>query len=133
MIKAKGATDAKAKENLESFEFELDEEWVGDSVRLVLRHNMRPSLRSMYSVSVEARLPQDTVIDLDLDTSNGGIDLAEIAGGVIEVRTSNGGVDFYDVTAESINAYTSNGRVDGSLEAHEVHITTSNAGIVIDN
>ena len=131
-IKAKGSTDAEAKEYLDKFEFDLDEKLVGGKVWLVLRHNIQPSLRSRYSVIVEARLPEDSRVDLDLDTSNGGIGITEIAGGVIDVRTSNGGIDFDEVTAGSVNAITSNGRVDGSLEARDVQIATSNAHIGLD-
>ena len=132
LIKAKGGTDAEAEEYLEMFEFDLDEELVGGKVWLVLRHNIRPSQRFRYSVMIEAILPEDATVDLDLDSSNGGIDLAEITGGVIDVRTSNGGIDFDDVTAGSINAYTSNGHVGGNLEAPDVHIVTSNAHIGLD-
>jgi hypothetical protein len=132
LIKAKGGTDAEAEEYLDMFEFDLDEGLVGGKVWLVLRHNIQPSLRSRYSVMVEAYLPEDATVDLDLDSSNGGIDLVEIAGGVIDIRTSNGDIDFDDVTAGSVNAYTSNGRVDGSLEAPDVQIVTSNAHIGLD-
>jgi hypothetical protein len=132
LIKAKGTTDAEAEENLERFEFDLDESMILGKKRLVMRHNVASTMKSRYSVQIEAWLPVDATVDLDLDSSNGGIDLAEITGGVIDIRTSNGGIDFDDVTAGSVNAYTSNGRVDGSLEAPDVHIVTSNAHIGLD-
>jgi DUF4097 and DUF4098 domain-containing protein YvlB len=132
LIKAKGTTDAEAEENLERFEFDLDESMILGKKRLVLRHNVAGTMTSRYSVQIEVWLPADATVDLDLDSSNGGIDLAKIAGGVIDIRTSNGGIDFDDVTAGSVNAYTGNGRVDGSLEAPDVHIVTSNAHIGLD-
>lgn len=132
LIKAKGTTDTEAEENLERFEFDLDESVILGKKRLVLRHNVAGTMTSRYSVQIDVWLPADATVDLDLDSSNGGIDLAEIAGGVIDIRTSNGGIDFDNVTAGSVNAYTSNGRVDGSLEAPDVRIVTSNAHIGLD-
>ncbi len=132
LIKAKGTTDAEAEEHLDRFEFDLDESSILGKKRLVLRHNVAGTMTSRYSVQIEVWLPADATIDLDLDSSNGGIDLAEIAGGVIDIRTSNGGIDFDDVAAGSVNAYTSNGRVNGSLEAPDVYIVTSNAHIGLD-
>jgi DUF4097 and DUF4098 domain-containing protein YvlB len=132
LIKAKGTTDAEAAENLDRFELDLDESVILGKKKLALRHNVAGTMTSRYSVQIEVWLPADATIDLSLDSSNGGIDLTEIAGGVIDIRTSNGGINFDDVTAGSVNAYTSNGRVDGSLEAPDVHIVTSNAHIGLD-
>jgi len=129
LIKAKGNTDAEAEENLEKFEFDLDESLVGGKVRLVLRHNIVGTLMSRYSVQIEAHLPIDTTIDLDLDSSNGGIYLNDITGGVIKLDTSNGGLVFDSVEASRIDASTSNGPVSGRLDASDADISTSNGEV----
>jgi hypothetical protein len=129
LIRAKGITDAEAEENLDDFEFDLDETLVLGRRKLVLRHNVVQTRTSLYSVSLEVKLPADTVIDLDLRASNGGISLAEIEGGVFDLGTSNGRMTFDDVTASRIDAGTSNGGIYGILEAPDTSISTSNGKI----
>lgn len=129
LIRAKGNTVTEAEENLERFGLDLDESVVGGKVKLVLRHNVASTLTSRYSVQVEAHLPARATVDLDLDSSNGGIHLADVAGGTINLRTSNGMLEFDDLTASKIDAVTSNGRVEGELEAPDASVSTSNGGI----
>jgi hypothetical protein len=129
LIKAKGTTDGDAEDNLDDIKFDLTETVVGGVMRLVLRHNVPITKTSIYTVIVEVKLPVDTEVSMDLDSSNGGITLTDIAGGDIDLSTSNGALDFEDVTADEINAETSNGGVRGTLEAPVAYIGTSNGGI----
>jgi hypothetical protein len=129
LIKAKGTTDGDAEDNLDNIEFDLTETVVGGVQRLVLRHNVPQTKMSLYTVSVEAKIPADIKANLNLDSSNGGITLTDITGGEIYLRTSNGALIFDDVTADEINADTSNGGVRGTLEAPVTYIDTSNGGI----
>ncbi len=129
LIRAKGTTDAEAEENLDDFEFDLDETLVQGRRKLVLRHNVVGTRTSLYSVSLEVKLPADTVIDLDLRSSNGGISLAEFEGGDLDLRTSNGAITFDDVSASRIDVITSNGGIYGTLEAPDTSISTSNGKI----
>jgi hypothetical protein len=131
LIKAKGTTDAEAEENLERFEFDLDEGMILGKKRLVLRHNVAGTMKSRYSVQVEVWLPADATIDLDLDSSNGGMYLSDIDGGEINLDTSNGGMRFDDVEARNVDASTSNGPVTGSLDASDADIGTSNGAITL--
>jgi hypothetical protein len=129
LIRAKGTSDSEAEERLEDIEFELTDTVVGGVRRLVLRHNVVYPKTSFYAVSVEAKLPADAEVSLSLDSSNGGMTLTDIEGGVIYLDTSNGGIDFEGVTADEINVDTSNGGVRGTLEAPVTYIGTSNGGI----
>jgi DUF4097 and DUF4098 domain-containing protein YvlB len=129
LIKAKGTTDGDAEENLDDIEFDLTETVVGGVKSLVLRHNVPNTKTSLYTVIVEVKLPADSVVSMDLDSSNGWITLSDITGGDIDLSTSNGALDFEDVTADEIYAETSNGGVRGTLEAPVTYIGTSNGGI----
>jgi hypothetical protein len=130
LIKAKGATDAEAEENLERFEFDLDESMILGKKRLVLRHNAAGTM-NRYSVQIEVWLPADATIDLDLDSSNGGMYLSDIDGGEIKLDTSNGGFRFDNVEATNVDASTSNGPVTGMLDAWNTDIGTSNGAITL--
>jgi len=132
LVKAKGSTVAEAERNLDRFEPDLDESVLGGRFRLVFRHNVAPTRTSLYSVQVEAILPENAVIDLHLDSSNGGIHLGDIEGGTLELDTSNGGIVFDDVRARVIEASTSNGAVAGRVEAPDTTIRTSNGAINLD-
>jgi hypothetical protein len=130
LVKAKGTTDAEAEENLERFEFDLDESMILGKKRLVLRHNVAGTM-NRYSVQIEVWLPADATIDLDLDSSNGGIYLSDIEGGEINLDTSNGGFEFDNVEATNVDASTSNGPVTGRLDAWTADIGTSNGAITL--
>jgi len=131
-VRAKGFSDAEARAHLDDLEFDLDESVLAGKKRLVLRHNVPSTKMNLYSICVEAKLPGDATVDLDLDSSNGGITLEDVNGGTIDLGTSNGAVTFDEVTADSIDVDTSNGCVRGSLEASDVHISTSNGAINLD-
>ena len=131
LIKAKGTTDAEAEENLERFEFDLDESIIFGKKRLVLRHNVAGTMTSRYSVQIEVWLPADATIELALDSSNGGIYLSDIEGGEIKLDTSNGGFRFDNVEARNVDAKTSNGPVTGKLDAWNADISTSNGAITL--
>lgn len=137
LIKAKGTTDAEAEENLDRFEFDLDESVILGKKRLVLRHNVAGTLTSRYSVQIEVWLPADATIDLDLESSNGGIYLSDIEGGEINLDTSNGGFEFDNVEARNVDATTSNGPVQLEVSSstsvgYELDLSTSNGIVDID-
>ena len=131
LIKAKGTTDAEAEENLDRFKFDLDENVILGKKSLVLRHNVAGTMTSRYSVQIEVWLPADATIDLDLESSNGGIYLSDIEGGEIHLDTSNGGFEFDNVEARNVDATTSNGPVTGRLDAWNADIGTSNGAITL--
>ena len=128
-VRAKGTSDADAQRNLEELELDFSESTVMGRRTLVLRHNVAPAKTSLYSVSVEVRLPASAVVDLDLTSSNGGFHITEVDGCDLNLKTSNGGVTFQAVTADTVNVDTSNGGVQGSLDALDVRVDTSNGRI----
>jgi len=129
LIKAKGTTTSEAERNLEDFVVDFDESVVQGRGRLVLRYGIPDTAYNKYSVQVEAFLPADAVIDLELESSNGEMSLSDVAGGEIKLYTSNGAFSFDNVYAESIHAETSNGAISGDLEAPDAYISTSNGAI----
>lgn len=129
LIKAKGTTTSEAERNLEDFVVDFDESVVQGRGRLVLRYGIPDTAYNKYSVQVEAFLPADAVIDLELESSNGEMSLSDVTGGEIKLYTSNGAFSFDNVYAESIHAETSNGAISGDLEAPDAYISTSNGAI----
>jgi hypothetical protein len=129
LIKAKGTTTSQAEKNLEDFVIDFDESVVQGEGRLVLGYGIPATAYNKYSVQVEAFLPADAVIDLELESSNGAMSLKDIVGGEIRLDTSNGAFAFDNVYAESINAETSNGAISGDFEAPDAFISTSNGAI----
>jgi len=128
-IKAKGTTQKEAEKNLDEFKINFDERLVQGQMRLILNYDISPSARSKYSIEVEAILPVQAGIELDLDSSNGGIYLTDIEGDRLIMDTSNGELVFVNVFAEHITGETSNGQIRGDLEAPDTSLSTSNGKI----
>jgi len=128
-IRAKGTSRKNAEENLDKLKINFDESAVQGQKRLILGYDVPLTDRSKYSIEVEAFLPAQAEVDLDLQSSNGGIQLSDIDGGHLKMRTSNGELAFDDVFAEIIDGETSNGRVHGDLEAPDTSLSTSNGEI----
>jgi hypothetical protein len=150
LIKAKGTTTSEAERNLEDFVVDFDESVVQGQGRLVLGYGIPDNACNKYSVQVEAFLPADAVIDLELESSNGKISLSDVVGGEMQLYTSNGAISLSDVVggemqlytsngafsfdnvyAEFIHADTSNGKISGDLEAPDAYISTSNGEIYL--
>ncbi len=131
LIKAKGTTTSEAERNLEDFVVDFDESVVQGQGRLVLRYGIPETACNKYSVQVEAFLPADAVIDLELESSNGEISLSDVVGGEMQLHTSNGAFSFDNVYAEFIHADTSNGEISGDLKATDAYISTSNGEIYL--
>ncbi len=129
LIKAKGTTTSQAEKNLDDFVIDFDESVVQGQGRLVLGYGIPVTDYNKYSVQVEAFLPADAVIDMELESSNGAMSLTDVVGGEIQLDTSNGAFAFDNVYAESINAETSNGAISGDFEAPDTFISTSNGAI----
>jgi DUF4097 and DUF4098 domain-containing protein YvlB len=87
---------------------------------------------SRYSIGVEVFLPDDASINLNLESSNGGISIFDIEGESIDLRTSNGVLELNNVYSEEIYGETSNGAILGMFEAPETSLSTSNGAIDLD-
>jgi hypothetical protein len=92
----------------------------------------RSTERSYYHVSYEVTVPDG--LDLDLETVNGGIRLANIEAKV-DLRTQNGGVSIEGASGQ-VRGRTTNGgitaRLDGTTWAGEsLDLETTNGGITL--
>jgi len=128
-IKARGLTDVDAQSTIDGLDIDLVEERVQNSLRLVLDYNIPTETWRRLSIEVAADLPAGAKIDLDLQSSNGGIYLANIVSDTVKLQTSNGAFDLDRVYTKSISGTTSNGRIAGEIEAESTSLTSSNGEI----
>ncbi|MDH5441521.1 MAG: DUF4097 domain-containing protein [Candidatus Bathyarchaeota archaeon] len=128
-IRARGLTDIEAQGIIDGLDIDLAEERVQNRLRLVLEYNIPTETWRRLSIEVAANLPAEANIDLDLQSSNGGIYLSDVTGDTIKLQTSNGQLDLDRVYSKSISAITSNGRIDGEIEAESASLTSSNGEI----
>jgi len=147
LIKAWGYTEEEADKNLKALIVNFSETEVEDLKKMSLSFD-HPARRVSYSVCVDATLPRGVETALNLKTSNGSINLAEIEGSDLDLHTSNGKILMENVTAERVDGKTSNGavvldRVDapilkirtnngeigGELRSRDAYLKTSNGKI----
>jgi DUF4097 and DUF4098 domain-containing protein YvlB len=88
-------------------------------------------INGQEGVSLEAKIPQDKSYFLDLETSNGLIEVNQIKGSEFKARTSNGKLSLQNTEFNIIEAQTSNGMVSGEIRSDHVDISTSNGRIDI--
>ena len=128
-IKAKGSTDDEAERTIEDLDIDLVEQVSQGQLRLVLDSDIPSQVWRRLSIEVTVVLPANAEIDLDLESSNGGIYLSEILGDTVSIETSNGPFDLDGVYVESLTGSTSNGRIEGVIEAKDTSLSTSNGRI----
>ncbi len=130
-LRAKGATDAIARDNLNQLQVLFSDQEAADTLRLVLDFQAPSNDWSDYAVSIAAKVPESAGLDLNLDTSNGEIKLTGVTGGEITLHTNNGRLTLDNVRADTLMGATSNGRITGEVEAATVDLSTSNGSIEI--
>jgi hypothetical protein len=130
-LRAKGATDAQARDNLNQLQVLFSDQEAADTLRLTLGFQASNNDWSNYAVSIAAKVPKSTGLDLNLYTSNGEIKLTDITGGEITLHTSNGRLTLDKVRADTLTGTTSNGRIIGEVEATTTNLSTSNGSIDI--
>ena len=130
-IRAGGTSQAEADNRLASLNVTLNDTTSAGVENLILTYNVPSSEHSSYAIEVDALLPSNALLNLDLLSSNGGIYLADINGTTVNAETSNGPLTFDGVYVNNLTAHTSNGRVEGTLEAANTVITTSNGRITL--
>ena len=129
LIKAWGYTEEEADENLKALIVDFSETEVEGLKKLSLGFD-HPAHRVSYSVCVDATLPRGVETALNLKTSNGSINLAEIEGSNLDLQTSNGKILMENITAERLDGKTSNGAVVlDAVHAQVLNIRTSNGKI----
>lgn len=130
-IRAGGSSQANAESKLASLNVTLNDTTSAGVENLILTYNVPSSDHSSYAIEVDALLPSNAMLKLDLHSSNGGIYLTNINGTTVNAETSNGPLTFDGVHVNNLTAQTSNGRVDGTLEAANTVIRTSNGMIML--
>lgn len=77
----------------------------------------------------------DQLDHLEVDTSNGTIDLVGINAKQIDLKTSNGTVSISELNnVDILEIYTSNGRINlGNIDANKIDAKTSNGKIIANN
>jgi hypothetical protein len=128
-IKAQGNTEREAQSNLEKVDTTIEENLVQGRLELVLTISVPRLTWSRVSVNVAVTLPADATVDLDIQTTNGGIKMEDLTGSMLTLSTTNGDVAFDGVEADTISASTTNGRISGSVQAADMTADTTNGVI----
>ncbi|HUW49299.1 MAG TPA: DUF4097 family beta strand repeat-containing protein [Patescibacteria group bacterium] len=130
-IRAGGSSQVNADNKLAALNVTLNDTTSAGVENLILMYNVPSSDHSSYTIEVDALLPSNAILKLDLHSSNGGIYLTNINGTTVNAETTNGPLTFDGVHVNNLTAQTSNGRVDGTLEATNTVIRTSNGMIML--
>ncbi len=118
-------TMEEAEQFCKETQIETETDASGVTVQVVLPQNYRG--RANIAVSIEATVPKKS--NLDLDTSNGRIEVEGIDGNV-EMQTSNGRIVGQDIAGNAF-ADTSNGSVHLEDVSGSVQAGTSNGKVVV--
>jgi DUF4097 and DUF4098 domain-containing protein YvlB len=120
-------TDEEARQFCEETKIETEEKPSEATVTVVFPEDYYK--RASISVSIEAIVPKKC--NLDLDTSNGRIELREIEG-TVEAQTSNGSIEGEDIRGD-VHADTSNGSIHLEDVSGTVEAGTSNGRVTVRN
>ncbi len=123
---------ARREEYLDDLKIEFDIMEQTMTQGISLSYDIPSTSMSRYAIGVEVFLPADSLINLNLVSSNGGITLSDIEGDSVYLRTSNGALELNNVYAEEIDGETSNGALSGTFEAPDTSLSTSNGAIDIN-
>lgn len=130
-IRAGGISQNDADNSLTALSPSLSESIVDSEERLLLQYGVPLSSYSRYSINVTVFLPSNTTTSLKLDTSNGAISLTDVKGITLTLETSNAPIILDNVASMTIVASTSNARIEGSIQAKDATLSTSNAPITM--
>ncbi len=120
------------EEGLNNIEIKFSEQVDADGLQVinfVARKVNSFLFNAQESVRLEVMVPIQVSYFLDLETSNGYVDVSRISGTDLNIQTSNGGLTLSDIDFTNIQADTSNGRVVGTIRSDYAEIQTSNGGI----
>ena len=120
---ARASTSREAKRRAEALEVEFSD--TGGT--LVLKVEMENNA----GADVKAYLPRSTFGDIELDTTNGYIQVEDITVSSASLETTNGFIEA-SIHAEDIRAETTNGRVGGFYQGNNVNISTTNGRIDVE-
>lgn len=129
-LRARGATEADAKANLEKIRFTWSHESGGTHFVAAKAESPRET-DGGYAASLAAALPRSVVLVVTAATSNGNVAVKNVATDGLSAQTSNGAVEV-DATVTQVDLRTSNGRIGGKLVptgSGRVSAATSNGAI----
>jgi DUF4097 and DUF4098 domain-containing protein YvlB len=131
MLKANGATTSDAQRNLQNLNVMFTDTTVVDTQKLDLEFQTPSNIWSNYLVVVDAKVPKDVLVLVELTTSNGEISLTDINASNIVLHTSNGMISLGNVYCETLDGETSNGKISGLITAESADLSTSNGSVDI--
>ena len=130
-ITARGITQQEADNNLANLSKNIIDTETTTQQSLALIYNSQTLVNNPYQIKVDVKLPANSVLNLELTTSNANIVIADVNGGVVNLDTSNGAVRINNVNADKITAETSNSPITGIVGATTCQLSTSNSPINI--
>ena len=130
-LRAKGATTQDAERNLENLNVMFTDTVSADTQKLDLGFQTPSNIWSNYLVVVDAKIPKDVLVVMDLDTSNGEITLTNVNSTNIVLHTSNGRLNLENIYCDTLQGDTSNGQVSGLVDGVSIDLSTSNGSIDI--
>ncbi|MBU7016060.1 MAG: DUF4097 family beta strand repeat protein [Theionarchaea archaeon] len=80
---------------------------------------------------IKAYLPKSTFDEIELDTTNGYIQVEDITASSASLETTNGFIEA-SIHAEDIRVETTNGRIGGFYQGNNVKISTANGRIDVE-
>jgi DUF4097 and DUF4098 domain-containing protein YvlB len=80
-------------------------------------------------VRLEAYIPKTHSYFLDLESSNGKIEIIQVQGIELKMRTSNGRLTLNEIDFTEFEGQTSNGMIDGVIRSDNADLSTSNGQI----
>lgn len=90
--------------------------------------------RDVSSISIEAKIPKDKFHTINLESTNGMIEIENLNNEDINIETSNGGIIVNEWVGEKLSVDTSNGRVNlEDVLGDKIEVKTSNGKIITNN
>jgi DUF4097 and DUF4098 domain-containing protein YvlB len=133
MIEAGGYTEEEARANLDALNVELEDRIQEGKQKIVLGFDYPSQHRTPYRIETEVRLPESTLVDLDVGSKNGGISIKDLKGGTVMSETNNGGITLNNLPCGAVHCITSNGKLDlRKVTCESAEIRTSNGRIILD-
>ena len=126
---AKGRTVSDAESNFNKVDIQLNDDLNSGVQELELEITIPQTLRNRINIDITVYVPSDSIMDVDVSTTNGGIITENINGGDFYLETTNGDLVFYDVTADVIDGDTTNGGIRGTTQSSDFYGKTTNGGI----
>lgn len=130
-VRARGGTTAEAEANLDRFRHSLKDSVSGATQSISLGFPLTSSEWNTYSVVVEAYLPEEVADEVNLQTTNGDINVQGMSLHGLFIDTTNGKVSLLDVESSVIQVETTNGEITATVAASSTSFSTTNGKIEV--